>query len=141
MPSGGGEACQKEGVDDYVQGCLNVLSFFKMIPERAVSSRLRYRVEDTREESGHLQKNFPAPVSGFYEPVAKLGESVFEGDLIGKIWSGLDEKEVDVVAEQNGVLLLQRVLPAVQAGDCLATILELTQSSSEASESAWGETV
>lgn len=142
---GGGEACQRVGVDDYVQGCLNVLSFFKMIPERKISSRLKYRVEDAREESGHLQKNFPAPVAGFYEPVAELGESVFEGDLIGKIWSGLDEQEVEIVADQSGVLLLQRVLPAVKAGECLATILELdsttVESEVEDRDSVRGEAV
>ncbi len=126
---GGGEACQQQGVDDYVQGCRNILASWQMLPptgqpDNITSDRVTCVVEDSRENSGHLQLNYQAPVSGFYEAACELGTYVRSGDILGRIWQNLEEPAVEIKATQTGLLFLTRVLPAVHQGDCLATILE-----------------
>ena len=121
----GGGGCREQGVSDYVTGCLNVLVELEMLNGPLPESRIEYAVEDSREGSGHLQRNYKAPASGFFEPAVRLGDSIDVGDVLGAIYRPLGEPIATVRSTQRGVLLMLRALPRVEAGDCLAVVLEL----------------
>ncbi|WP_437223655.1 succinylglutamate desuccinylase/aspartoacylase family protein [Planctomicrobium sp. SH661] len=121
---GGGSGCDARGVQDYVDGCLNVMHALQMWEQPTPSNRVRYVVEDAREQSGVLQINSPAPQAGFFEPACNLNDHLRAGDLLGRIHSMCEEPSVEIRAEHSGLVILLRAIPSVMPGDCLATILE-----------------
>jgi len=121
---GGGTGCHPQGVTDYVQGCLNVMRELQMISHPIPEKRIRIRVEDSRDESGVLQKNYPAPEDGFFEPAVELNQRVQPGDLLGTISSVEGDSSTEIRFTQRGIVILLRVIPAVLRGECLSTVLE-----------------
>jgi predicted deacylase len=121
---GGGGGCRAQGVSDYVDGCLNILAALELIPQREITNRVHAFFEDIRSESGVLQRNYPAPTAGWFEPAVGLGTSVSIGDLLGRVIS-LDGGPTEKVHSlQTGPVILLRAIPSVQMGDCLATVLD-----------------
>ena len=49
---------------------------FFFAPRKAATSRVRYVVEDDREQSGYLQINHPAPSAGFFAQAVTLGQMI-----------------------------------------------------------------
>lgn len=122
---GGGGGCHPDGVDAYVQGCLQVMGTLQMTSDPLNIPQIdRLMVEDNRDTSGHLQINYPAPCAGFYEPAVALDALVVPGDTLGHLYDPLTFHSTEILSTQRGRLITQRVLPAVEAGDCLAVILE-----------------
>ena len=88
-------------------------------------SRVRYVVEDDRDNSGHLQVQHTAPVAGYFEPAVRLGQIVERAALLGRVLDPLGESPVPVQVQQPGTVLFLRTFPAVQPGDSLAAILPI----------------
>ncbi|MEW4562080.1 succinylglutamate desuccinylase/aspartoacylase family protein [Bremerella sp. JC770] len=125
---GGGGGRQAAGVDAYVHGCLRVLMAMDMLPGQVEEAEPpRCVVEDDRAQSGHLQRNYPAPHAGYYRPLIELQASVVPGDTLGHLLD-VDTRQVTAIrSSQQGMLITRRALPAVKPGDCLAVILEQTE--------------
>jgi predicted deacylase len=121
----GAATCDPEGVEAYVAGCLNVMAACGMIARELPPSRLQYLVEDEREDAGYLQVQNPAPCAGYFEPAVRLGEAVTTGQLLGTIADALGADVVPIRSLQNGVVLVLRTYPYVEAGDSLVVILEV----------------
>jgi len=102
-----------------------VMGELGMIEHLPPASRLRHRVEDARQDSGHLQIHYTAKTSGYFEPAVALGDLVDRGHRLGTIVDPLGEVQETVTSTQSGMVLVLRVLPSVRPGDCLAVILEL----------------
>jgi predicted deacylase len=118
----GGPAFRPDGVEAYAQGCLNVMGELKMLERPAPPERIKWVVEDGRDQSGHLQIQHPAQADGFFEPSAKLGDMVRVGDVIGTLSDVLGNAVQQVHAAQDGVLLLLRTVSSVKKSDALAAI-------------------
>lgn len=127
---GGGTGLKPNGVRDYIVGCLQVMAELGMYAHPAPVNRVTRIIHDSRNESGVLQKNYPAEVAGLFEPVVKLQHEVRTGDLIGWIHRFDGNSSHAVHAIQNGMILLLRVIPSVKQGDCLAVILETSKQDS-----------
>ncbi|WP_437193153.1 succinylglutamate desuccinylase/aspartoacylase family protein [Planctomicrobium sp. SH527] len=127
---GGGTGLNPDGVNDYVTGCLQVMSELGMYAYPAPLNRVTTIVHDSRSESGVLQKNYPAEVAGLFEPVVRLKDEVKSGDLIGWIHRFDGNDSSPIKANQNGMILLLRAIPSVKHGDCLAVVLEASQQDS-----------
>ena len=123
---GGGEFCSA-GTEALVAGCLHVAAHLGMIDRVAPTRGVEYFVEDDRADSGRLQVQHPAPISGLFEPRVKLGSVVREGDLLGEVIAPLGEARAPVVAESEGILLFVRVSPSVRKGDGLGGVLPISQ--------------
>lgn len=121
---GGGTGCDPQGVSDYVNGCLNVMRELNMIHHPQPENQARCRVEDHRYESGIFQKNYPAPHAGFFEPVVTLNDHVQPGDILGWVHSVAEDRSTAVRSVHQGIVILLRVIPSVNPGDCLSTVLE-----------------
>lgn len=123
---GGGARLDPEGVEAYVQGCLNVARSLDMVQGVAPLSRIRYVVEDNRPQSGHLQLEHPAPREGFFEPLVKLGDTVQGQQTIGRVVDVLGNRPQEVRAIESGIVLMLRTFPRVEVGDALAALLPIS---------------
>jgi predicted deacylase len=123
----GGAHCDPQGVDDYVAGCFNVLALLGMLDRTPPASRVQHVVEDPRPDSGHMQRWCPAPTAGFFEPAVTLGQPVEQGQRIGCIVDPLAVQRHEIVAPEQGLVLVLRTFASVAPGDSLAVILGLGQ--------------
>lgn len=117
--------CTASGVESYFDGCLNVMASLGMIERPAPASRVEFVVEDSRDQSGHLQVQHPSPVAGCFEPTVRLGQFVKTGDEVGVVTDVLGEEPVRVAAMQTGMVLMLRTAPVVAKGDALAVVIEI----------------
>jgi predicted deacylase len=120
----GSAACNPAGIEAYVSGCLNVMSCLDMIDRKPPPSAVRYVIEDPRENSGHMQICNPAPMTGFFDPLIALGDTVEVGDLIGNVSDVLGAQVEPVHSQQRGVAVVLRTFSRVNQGDSLAVIAE-----------------
>ena len=124
----GGGTCDPRGVEAYLEGCLNLMAELNMIDRTPPPPRIEYEVEDGRDNSGHIQLNYPSPCAGFFEPRLKLMERVQPGDVIGTVVDHLGRRREEVLSTQAGLILCLRVFNRVQQGDSLAAVLGLDPS-------------
>ena len=120
----GSAVCHAEGIDAYVEGCLNVMGLLEMIDRKAEPSRVEHLVEDPRPGSGHMHVKNPAPCEGYFHPHVGLGQVVSPGDLLGTVCDELGENLHEVRSTQSGVVLTLRTFPRVDKGEGLVVILE-----------------
>ena len=121
----GAAVCRSDGVDAYVQGCLNVMSDLTMIDGHGWRKTAQVVVEDARPDSGHLQINNLSPCTGFFESVMQLGQHVRAGELLGTISDPLGQDVKQIHSKQNGMIVLLRTFSRVLQGDCLAVVVEM----------------
>ncbi len=123
---GGGGTYDPAKVADLVAGCANVMAELGMLAHHPhPASRVGHVVEDDREHSGHLQINHPSPSAGFFEPAVALGQMIEAGEPLGEVIDLLGEAPVSAVASHSGIVAVLRSFRSVNAGDSLATIVEL----------------
>lgn len=123
---GGGGGCDPAKVADLLAGCTNVMSELGLFRAHAPPpSRVRQVIEDDREQSGHLQINHPSPASGFFDPAVTLGQMIESGQPLGEVVDPLGEAPLSVAAAHSGIVAVLRSSRSVQAGDSLATVVEL----------------
>jgi len=125
----GSGLCNPEGVEAYVEGCLNVMAELEMVDRASfshqpVASRIRYEVEDHRENAGHMQIRNPSPQTGFFQPTVRLGQAVTVGAALGEVCDVLGEQRTTVRSRESGVVIVLRTFSRVFEGDALAVILE-----------------
>jgi predicted deacylase len=121
----GGGRYSPEGVDAYVEGCLNVMQQLGMLDRPPPLSRIEHQAEDDRPSAGHMQICHLAPQAGFFEPRVRLGDRVRAGDLWGVVSGPLGDDAVDVRTLQNGIVLVLRTFCLVSEGDSLGVVLEV----------------
>jgi predicted deacylase len=120
----GGGRCSPQAIAAYIDGCLNVLAHLGMIERPAPQSRVQFTVEDPRPQSGHLQRCYPAPANGCFQPAVELGQPIAADQPLGLLIDPLTGEEQPIRATQTGRVLALRTFTAVQSGDSLAVILE-----------------
>jgi predicted deacylase len=121
----GGGRCSTQGIQAYIDGCLNVMAHLGMIERALPPTNVQFFVEDPRPNSGHMQRCYPSPAQGCFEAAVTLGQPIATGDLLGCVADPLSGERCEVRTEQTGRVLVLRTLPLVKKGDSLAVILEL----------------
>jgi predicted deacylase len=121
----GGGSCSPQGVQAYLDGCLNVMAHLGMVERRLPPPNISYFVEDPRPNSGHMQCCYPSPTEGHFEPAVKLGQPIAAGELLGWVSDPISSERCEMRSHQTGRVLVLRVIPQVKKGDSLAVILEI----------------
>lgn len=124
---GGSAVCRVDGVNAYVDGCLNVAAHLDMLDRELPPSVVRYTVEDDRDESGYLQVQHPAPCDGYFEAAVELNQTVERGQTLGHVVDALGERREPVAAHDAGIVLMLRTFPSVTAGDALVALLPISE--------------
>jgi predicted deacylase len=120
----GSATCDAEGVDEYVQGCLNLMSHLNMIDRPAPPSRVLHFVEDDRDDAGIMDLHNQSPLTGYFDSAVQLGDYVEKGSPLGTVCDVLGADVREVCSESSGYVLTLRTYPRIIAGDMLAVILE-----------------
>jgi predicted deacylase len=125
---GGGQLINKEITEAYINGCINIIIQLKMMNRPVENASIKYWVEDYRRNQGHLQSKTPAPASGVFIPSVKLGDHIKAEQPWGAVYDIVTQKQVNVYAESEGMVLFLRVAPYVQKGESLGGILPVNRS-------------
>lgn len=121
----GGGGCEPQGVEAYVQGCLNVLSLVGVLDQPISKPASAIEIfEDHRPNAGHMQINHPAPIEGFFDPAVSLGQTVEKGQLLGTVSDVLGGDVRPVAADHAGRVLVLHTFSRVDAGECLGVVLD-----------------
>lgn len=125
----GGGGFDPGAVARCVEGCQSVMAELDMLAETgSMRSEKTYRsitIEDDSPESGHLQRNHPAPCEGWFTPCVDIGEDVLAGQPIGDVYECPDGEAHRVVAHHTGRVIVLRSLAWVVAGEGLVTIVNI----------------
>ena len=121
----GGGRCNPDGVQAYVDGCLNVMGELGMIDRPDAPAGAPLIVEDDRPGAGHMQIQNPAPCSGFFEPSVELGGVIGEGELLGTVCDPLGGNAAEVRSKNRGMVIVLRTFPRVEEGDALAVVIDI----------------
>lgn len=124
------EACgsgtfHPSAVDACERGCLNVATHLGLIDQPQATSSIEWLVEDPRDQSGFMQMQHPSPVDGFFEPLVSIGEHCEQGQPIGRITDACGSVLATIQASERGLLLFQRAIPGVKAGESTGGLLPL----------------
>jgi predicted deacylase len=120
----GAANCDAQGVEAYVEGCLNVMAEFEMLKRDLPASRVQHVVEDHSPGSGHMQVCNPSPATGFFQSIVKLGDQVEAGQQLGWV-DDLHGNRHRVDADKTGIVLVLRTFPRVRNGESVGVVAEL----------------
>lgn len=120
----GGARCCEHGVAALVEGCLNIMMHLNMLDGERSPPKVRTIVEDPRTGSGHMQVCHPSPITGYFQPLVSLGDSIRAGQPIGRVVSILGNDAIDVPADRNGMVLVLRTFPRVRKSESVGVLLD-----------------
>lgn len=118
----GAATMSPQGVTDCLDGCLNVMAELGFLNRRLAPNRVAHVIEDHAPQSGFMQICNPAPVTGFFEPVVKLGDSVQKGQPLGSVVDVLGGERHVIPADVSGIVLVLRTFPRVRQGESVGVV-------------------
>lgn len=121
----GSATCHPDGVQAYVDGCLNVMSEVGMLDLSRPANRIQHVVENPHPDSGHMQVCNPSTVTGYFETNVKLGDPVRPGDILGRVHPLEGGKPSVINTTQSGIVLVLRTFPRVRMGESVGVVLSL----------------
>jgi len=104
-----------------VAGILRVMRDMEMVASKGVP---RLRVPSIRSTSSYWLR---APVGGMMRSYKTIGEEVASGTVLGAISDPFGESDVEVVAEDAGLLIGRTNLPVVNEGDAVFHIARISK--------------
>ncbi len=125
---GGGTGFRAGVAEAYRAGFINLLRYLGMADgaPSAIPASERYWVEDSRKDSGYLQGKMRSPAAGIFMAEARIGDRVAKGRRWGVVRDVASGRDVEVLADCDGLAFLLRNLIRVEAGDALGGILPVT---------------
>ncbi len=121
----GSATCCSEGVDAYVEGCLNVMAELGFLDRARPENCVQHIVENATPGSGHMQVCNPAPCSGYFETMLRPGDPIQAGELIGTVYPLDGSVPHPIRSVQNGLVLVLRTFPKILQGESAGVILDL----------------
>lgn len=122
-------ACDRRGVEQYVEGCLNVMHELGMLEcSTPPPNKVELVVEDPSPGSGHLQACHPSPAAGLFCSAVELGQRVQAGETLGYVADCLGDETHAVRAENEGIVICLASLARVEKGSPLAVVLHCQES-------------
>lgn len=116
----GGGGCDPDVVACFRDGVMNVMRRLGMITGAPSRRRLTHHLVG----DGNLNTVIHAPVDGFFQREVSLLEPVKRGRRLGTILDATGAELARVDADQDGVVIMLRGIPPVQAGDGIAHITQ-----------------
>jgi predicted deacylase len=120
----GGGGCQAQGVQDYVDGCLNVMGELQMIERKLAESKIEKIVEEDFNGAGLLTDDYLSPCDGLFQSAVSLWDDVEKGSVIGTVSDISGENVAQIKSTQTGKVICLRVFARVLKGDSLCHILD-----------------
>jgi predicted deacylase len=111
----GGEALRFEDniITKGLRGCISVMKDIGMIQE------LKPKLKKPKTFIARSSSWLRAPKSGIFTAQKKIGERIFEGDVLAVISDPFGNESLNVVAFEDGILIGASLLPLVNQGDAM----------------------
>lgn len=111
----GGEALRFEDniITKGLRGCISVMKDIGMIQE------LKPKFKKPKTFIARSSSWLRAPKSGIFTAQKKIGERIFEGDVLAVISDPFGNESLNVVAFEDGILIGASLLPLVNQGDAM----------------------
>lgn len=122
----GSATMRPEGVEAYVDGCLNVMSLLGMLDRENPANRVEHVIIDDRPNAGFMQICNPSPITGFFVAAVVPGDFVEAGQLLGVVSDVLGDDQREIRAENSGLVVVLRTFPRVREGESIGVVAELT---------------
>ena len=116
----GGGGCDADVVACFRDGVTNVMKHLGMMRGDLKRRQLTHHLVG----DGNLDTVIHAPVAGFFQREVSLLEQVKAGQRLGAILDAAGAESAQVEADQDGLVIMLRGLPRVQAGDGIAHITQ-----------------
>ena len=114
----GGGRSTPDAVACYIDGVLNVMKHFGMLPGQPQPRQMTHHLIG----DGNLDFVTSAPAAGFFRPDVGLLDEVKAGQRLGTILDFFGQPTAEVTADRDGVVILLRRLPKVHVGTSLAQV-------------------
>ena len=106
-----------------VAGILRVMHHMEMISSKGVP---RLRARPIRSNASTWVR---APVGGLFRSFRDIGEQVGATEVLGVVSDPFGENEVEVVADEPGLLVGRAILPIVNEGDAIYHVARISKDS------------
>lgn len=116
----GGSGCDPDVVACFRAGVINVMKHLGMISGELNQRRLTHHLVG----DGNLDRVIHTSVDGFFQREASLLDPVQAGQRLGAVLDMTGKELARIKADQDGVIIMLRGLPRVQAGDGIAHITQ-----------------
>ncbi|MBN1344315.1 MAG: succinylglutamate desuccinylase/aspartoacylase family protein [Phycisphaerae bacterium] len=123
----GAGGCRDEDVAAYAEGLRRLMIHLGMLDGHVQPPPDQRLVEDPTPESGHLQVKNVTPVDGLFRPAVDLYDKVAPGDLLGRVTDLFGNVTFECRTDTVGTVILVRHLTRVNAGDSLAVVIDMDQ--------------
>lgn len=129
---GGGERTSREGVRHAYVGMWNVLSHYGLVENKVVPIRWMGAPEPKLIRADRLEQYVPCPRDGVWEPVVDAGETVAEGDMVGRLHDFADHSSeaLEIRSARGGYVAMMHLSARPRKGQTLYVI---------ADEVEWGD--
>ena len=121
----GGSGCDPSVVACFRAGIINVMTHLGMISSELNQRRVTHHLVG----AGDLDSVIHTPVAGFFQREVSLLESVKAGQRLGAVLDASGRGRARIEADQDGLVIMLRGLPRVQAGDGIAHITQINHKS------------
>ena len=119
------------GVRAGVSGILRVMRHLQMLPAKRNSTPRAKPLRCTRS------KWVRAPAGGLLRTFKREGDTVEEGDVLGAVTDPFGEKELEITAVMDGIIIGRAVMPIINEGDAIFHIASVR--SNDDAETTVGE--
>ncbi len=115
-----------QGLQHAYQGIKNVLHHYQILPGEIRKIDLNRDTPPKLVTAIHLDEYIPAPITGVFEPIFRVGNFVEQGQLVGRIcdFERVGSPGLEIHAPRNGYLLMQQFQALVKKGDTMMVIAQ-----------------
>ncbi|MCZ6680430.1 MAG: succinylglutamate desuccinylase/aspartoacylase family protein [Candidatus Poribacteria bacterium] len=115
-----------QGLQHAYQGIKNVLHHYQILPGEIQKIDHNRETPPKLVAAIHLDEYIPAPISGVFEPILKVGNPVECGQLVGRVYDfeRVGSRGLEIYAPRSGYLLLQTFQAPVKKGDTMLVIAQ-----------------
>ncbi len=117
---GGAGSCSETNIHIAKIGCLNVLATMGLLNQELILRSTR--MLETRTDANYVL----SPTSGQLEVCRELGDDVYRGNPIAKIYNAgrTGEPPMVIAADRNGILMAKHSNGRISQGECIAIVAD-----------------
>ena len=119
-----------QGLQHAYQGIKNVLHHYQILPGEIKRIDAYRGTAPKLVAATNLDEYIPAPITGVYEPIYKVGSPVETGQRVGRLYDfdRVGSPPLEIHAPRSGYLLLQTYKAPVKKGDTMLVIAQEVES-------------
>ncbi len=123
---GGAEGVSHQGLQHAYHGLKNVLRHYPILPGQIRPVAPERGSPPKLVSAIHLDEYIPAPITGVFEPLFKVGSPVTQGQLVGRLYDfeRVGSPPLAIHAPRDGYILVQPFQAPIKKGDTMLVVAQ-----------------